>query len=52
PALVVVPNSTIGNWVRELERWAPRLRIVAFYGDAKSRELIKKYELSHSSTRP
>ncbi|KAK7012398.1 chromatin remodeling complex subunit [Favolaschia claudopus] len=52
PALVVVPNSTISNWVRELERWAPRLRVVAFYGDAKSRELIKKYELSHSSTRP
>ncbi|KAK7059472.1 SNF2 family N-terminal domain-containing protein [Favolaschia claudopus] len=52
PALVVVPNSTINNWVRELERWAPKLRVVAFYGDAKSRELIKKYELSHASKRP
>ncbi|KAK7064375.1 chromatin remodeling factor mit1 [Favolaschia claudopus] len=48
PALVVVPNSTITNWVREFERWAPRLRVVPFYGEAKSREVIKKYELSHS----
>ncbi|KAJ6519648.1 SNF2 family DNA-dependent ATPase [Mycena sanguinolenta] len=48
PALVVVPNSTITNWVREFERWAPKLRVVPFYGEAKSREIIKKYELSHA----
>ncbi|TBU49968.1 SNF2 family N-terminal domain-containing protein [Dichomitus squalens] len=48
PALVVVPNSTITNWVREFERWAPKLRVVPFYGDAKAREIIKKYELFHS----
>lgn len=49
PALVVVPNSTLTNWVREFERWAPNLRVVPFYGDAKSRDIIKGYELSHSS---
>ncbi|CAK5279999.1 unnamed protein product [Mycena citricolor] len=48
PALVVVPNSTITNWVREFERWAPKLRVVPFYGEAKSREIIRKYELSHN----
>ncbi|KAJ7107605.1 SNF2 family DNA-dependent ATPase [Mycena crocata] len=48
PALVVVPNSTITNWVREFERWAPGLRVVPFYGEAKCRDVIKKYELSHS----
>ena len=47
PVLVVVPNSTITNWVREFERWAPNLRVVPFYGDAKSREVIKEYELYH-----
>ncbi|KAJ6574934.1 hypothetical protein B0H19DRAFT_1371843 [Mycena capillaripes] len=52
PALVVVPNSTITNWVREFERWAPKLRVVPFYGEAKSRDIIKKYELSHSKKRP
>ena len=49
PALVVVPNSTITNWVREFERWAPHLRVVPFYGDMKSRDVIKNYELYHSS---
>ncbi|KAI0375223.1 hypothetical protein BV20DRAFT_1110377 [Pilatotrama ljubarskyi] len=48
PALVVVPNSTITNWVREFERWAPKLRVVPFYGEAKAREIIKKFELFHS----
>jgi chromodomain-helicase-DNA-binding protein 4 len=45
PALVVVPNSTITNWVREIERWAPRLKVVPFYGDGRARECIITYEL-------
>ncbi|KAI0322695.1 hypothetical protein OF83DRAFT_1092474 [Amylostereum chailletii] len=49
PFLVVVPNSTITNWVREFTRWAPKLRVVPFYGEAKAREVIKRYELTHSS---
>ena len=51
PALVVVPNSTITNWVREFERWAPRLRVVPFYGEAKARDIIKRYELFHPSAK-
>ncbi|EAU92718.2 SHREC complex subunit Mit1 [Coprinopsis cinerea okayama7 len=47
PALVVVPNSTITNWVREFERWAPSLRVVPFYGEKKAREVIKQFELFH-----
>lgn len=49
PALIVVPNSTITNWVREFERWAPNLRVVPYYGEAKAREIIRKYELYHES---
>lgn len=49
PVLVVVPNSTITNWVREFERWAPALRVVPFYGEAKSRDVIKQYELFHET---
>lgn len=52
PALVVVPNSTITNWVREFERWAPKLRVVPFYGEAKAREIIKKFELFHPRPAP
>jgi chromodomain-helicase-DNA-binding protein 4 len=50
PVLVVVPNSTITNWVREFTRWAPRLRVVPFYGEARARDVIKKYELFHTNT--
>ncbi len=47
PVLVVVPHSTITNWTREFSSWAPGLRVVPFYGEAKSREVIKLYELKH-----
>ncbi|KAK2461624.1 hypothetical protein APHAL10511_006087 [Amanita phalloides] len=47
PALIVVPNSTVTNWVRELERWAPNLRVVSYYGGTKAREVIRKFELYH-----
>lgn len=34
PHLVVVPNSTITNWVREFEKWVPHVRVVPYYGEA------------------
>ncbi|KAF8578409.1 hypothetical protein K439DRAFT_1663741 [Ramaria rubella] len=49
PVLIVVPNSTITNWLREFSRWAPRLRVVPYSGEGKSREIIRKYELYHES---
>ncbi|KAG8699310.1 hypothetical protein FRC08_005380 [Ceratobasidium sp. 394] len=45
PHLIVVPNSTIVNWIREFERWSPHVRAVQFNGDAKARQVIKDYEL-------
>jgi SNF2 family DNA or RNA helicase len=45
PHLIVVPNSTIVNWIREFERWAPHVRVVRFNGEMKARQVIKKYEL-------
>ncbi|KAI0048335.1 hypothetical protein FA95DRAFT_1517538 [Auriscalpium vulgare] len=47
PVLVVVPNSTITNWVREFSAWAPNLRVVPFYGESKARDVIKSFELKH-----
>lgn len=32
PALVISPTSVVGNWKRELERFAPRLRVVVHHG--------------------
>ncbi|CAK3742410.1 related to helicase [Lecanosticta acicola] len=45
PFLVVVPNSTCPNWRREIKRWAPSLRVVAYYGSRESREKALRYEL-------
>ncbi|WVN90608.1 uncharacterized protein L203_105849 [Cryptococcus depauperatus CBS 7841] len=47
PCLVVVPNSTITNWVREFEKWSPHLRVVPYYGEAAARKVIHQYELFH-----
>ncbi|CAE6521305.1 unnamed protein product [Rhizoctonia solani] len=51
PHLIVVPNSTIVNWIREFERWTPHVRVVRFNGEAKAREVIKKYEMWNSDGR-
>ncbi|TKA71091.1 hypothetical protein B0A55_08337 [Friedmanniomyces simplex] len=45
PFLIVVPNSTCPNWRREIKRWAPTLRVVAYYGSKESRDLAYRYEL-------
>jgi hypothetical protein len=45
PFLVVVPNSTCPNWRREIKRWAPSLRVVAYYGSAEARRLAMQHEL-------
>jgi hypothetical protein len=34
PSLVIVPNSTITNWVREFEKWVPHVRVVPYYGES------------------
>ncbi len=37
PALVVAPTSLSGNWKRELERFAPGLRVVVLRGPSRHR---------------
>lgn len=45
PFLVVVPNSTCANWRREIKKWAPSLRVVAYFGSKEARDLTMRYEL-------
>ncbi|TGO91909.1 hypothetical protein BPOR_0015g00190 [Botrytis porri] len=45
PFLVVTPNSTCPNWRREIKKWAPDLRVVAYYGARSAREMAMKYEM-------
>ncbi|RMZ85350.1 hypothetical protein DV737_g841, partial [Chaetothyriales sp. CBS 132003] len=45
PFLVIVPNSTCPNWRREIQKWAPSLRAVCYYGSSVARKLTHDYEL-------
>ncbi|KAL2157372.1 hypothetical protein VTH06DRAFT_6190 [Thermothelomyces fergusii] len=51
PFLVVVPNATCANWRREIKKWAPDLRVVAYYGGRVSQRLALEYELYPNGSR-
>nr|XP_039267444.1 chromodomain-helicase-DNA-binding protein 3-like [Styela clava] len=46
PFLISVPLSTMINWEREFELWAPELYVVAYYGGKDSRAVIREHEFS------
>jgi ATP-dependent helicase STH1/SNF2 len=37
PFLIVVPLSTMSNWVNEFEKWAPSIRKVIYRGNPTTR---------------
>lgn len=41
PHLVIVPKSTLTNWVREVKRWSPSLSVFAFHGSKEDREALR-----------
>lgn len=44
PCLVLVPLSTMPNWLAEFALWAPNLNVVEYHGCAKARAIIRQYE--------
>ncbi|SKA94229.1 DEAD/DEAH box helicase [Sporosarcina newyorkensis] len=38
PSLIICPTSVMGNWQKELERFAPSLRVHVHYGANRSRD--------------
>lgn len=44
PHLVVVPSSTLENWLREFQKFCPGIKVQAYYGSQKEREELR-YEL-------
>lgn len=49
PHLIVVPKSTLQNWAREFERWAPDFDVVVLTGTREERvsiELCKEYHVA------
>ncbi|KAK0614191.1 PHD/FYVE-zinc-finger like domain-containing protein [Immersiella caudata] len=45
PFLIVVPNATCANWRREIKKWAPDLRVVAYYGGRIPQQRAREFEL-------
>ncbi|HEX6292220.1 MAG TPA: DEAD/DEAH box helicase [Herpetosiphonaceae bacterium] len=48
PALIVCPTSVIGNWLRELQRFAPALRVMIHQGaDRRQGEAFERAAAEH-----
>ncbi|KAI8376297.1 SNF2 family N-terminal domain-containing protein [Radiomyces spectabilis] len=41
PHLVIVPASTIENWMREFQRFCPKLHVVGYYGTQAERVYLR-----------
>ncbi|KAI3455806.1 hypothetical protein Pfo_012469 [Paulownia fortunei] len=44
PCLVLVPLSTMPNWMSEFALWAPDLNVVEYHGNTRARAVIRQYE--------
>ena len=44
PTLVIVPLSTVPNWMREFRKWIPEVNTVLYVGDAASRKVVRRFE--------
>lgn len=44
PCLVLVPLSTMPNWMAEFSLWAPHVNVVEYHGSSKARAIIREYE--------
>jgi SNF2 family DNA or RNA helicase len=59
PALIIAPTSVLGNWQREIEKFAPNLKVHLHYGPSRAKEekfagriegmdiVLTSYGLSH-----
>lgn len=47
PHMVLVPKSTLYNWMNEFKRWVPSLRAVCLIGDREERVSNKSHDSLH-----
>ncbi|MBD2515161.1 DEAD/DEAH box helicase [Nostoc sp. FACHB-973] len=50
PTLLVCPTSVLGNWEREVKKFAPNLKVLQYHGDKRPKgkafvEAVKKHDL-------
>ncbi|KAI8336399.1 P-loop containing nucleoside triphosphate hydrolase protein [Choanephora cucurbitarum] len=51
PFLIVVPNSTATNWIREFAKWAPEMVVAPFFGYNAARDLALTHEILDKNKR-
>jgi SNF2 family DNA or RNA helicase len=44
PFLIVVPATTLYNWMKEFKRWADKFNVVVYTGNQESRKMIRQRE--------
>ncbi|KAL8623125.1 hypothetical protein ACOMHN_060616 [Nucella lapillus] len=47
PHVIIVPSSTIDNWLRELCSWCPALGVVVYYGSQEERRATRHSVMDH-----
>jgi SNF2 family DNA or RNA helicase len=47
PALLICPTSVVGNWQRELARFAPNLRVLIHHGAARQKDTLSRQAAQH-----
>ena len=57
PHLICVPKSTLSNWMKEITRWCPVLRVIKFHGSREDREemvdnFFTNEAAAHDGSRP
>lgn len=45
PHVVIVPKSTLSNWMTEFKRWSPSLEIICLIGNADERQRVIQEEI-------
>eukprot|EP00936_MAST-01D_sp_MAST-1D-sp1_P000161 g161.t1 len=45
PHIVVVPKTTVGNWMREFRRWCPSINVVKLQGNKDERRAILRDQM-------
>jgi SNF2 family DNA or RNA helicase len=48
PALLICPTSVVGNWQRELARFAPALSVLAYHGAARKQLNLAEQAAQHN----
>ncbi|KRY77140.1 SWI/SNF-related matrix-associated actin-dependent regulator of chromatin subfamily A containing DEAD/H box 1B [Trichinella pseudospiralis] len=42
PTFIIVPSSTLDNWLREIQKWCPSLKLLTYYGSPPDRAWIRR----------